>query len=239
MRRYATPLIPLCLLAATAGMGCQDLYTTSVGAFMAREEFSLPAALSVADAADIAAQAKENDDPALANALVQNLTTQVGTTITATNTKMAALAAGSAVVASGSSGAVMTALDSFIETGSAPTGTALAAIVKTIQAGSSASVLNAVAYLDPGRTGGGVDPAAASTTLGTTDYVLAAVILAASALPAGVTDPANMSDPELATFHGDARVEAAGRIVTAASALASAKERDLLDQFAAMLRIPT
>ncbi len=239
MRRFATPLIPLFLLAVATGMGCQDLYTTSMGAFLARDELSLPAALSVADATELAAAAKENDDPALASALVENLTTQVGATVTAANTKLAALAAGSAVVASGTSGAVMTALDSFLETGEAPTGTVLADIVEAIQAGSSASVLEAVVYLDPGRVGGGVDPAAVSDTLGTTDYMLAAVILAASALPAGVTDPSAMTEAEITTFQADPDVVAAARIVAAASALASAEEQDLLDQFAAMLNIPT
>jgi len=234
MRRFAIPAV---ILAASAAMGCQQLFTTSLGEPLAREELSLPSTLSQAQAADLAAQAKANDDAKLAGALVSSLTAQVGGTVTEANAPLAAAAASSAIVASGAAGTVMSALDSFIESGEAPTGADLAELVTSIQAGASASVLAAIGYLD--TTGGISDPSIVSGTLSATDYALGAIILAASALPDGVTDPSAMTSEQLATFQDSAEVQSASRIIAAASTIASEGAQDLLDQFAGMLEVPT
>lgn len=234
MRRSAGLVI---LLAALACAGCQQVFTTSLGASLARQELSLPATLTTAQAADLAAQAKANEDPKLASALVENLNARIAGTVTADNAALAAAAASSAVVASGAAGVVMTALDSFVQSGTAPTGADLAALVTSIQAGATASVLTAISYLD--TTGGIADPSSVSATVSATDYAIAAVVLAASALPAGVTDPTTMTADQLTAFQATPEVESASRIIAAAATIASADAKSLLDQFASMIQLPT
>lgn len=215
MRRFATPI--LLLLAAAALAGCQQVFTTSIGTIVARESVVLPATLSAAEAAELAARAKSNEDTELASALVSTLTAQVGSTVTAANASLAASAASSAVVASGAGSVVMTALDSFLGEGVAPTGQAVIDIVTAIQDGVTPGILDALMYLDPAT--GIADPSSVSGTVNATDYAMAAIVLAVNALPAGFEDPSTLSGADLTNYRADPDVVVALALIDAAEAL--------------------
>jgi hypothetical protein len=97
-------------------------------------------------------------------------------------------------------------------------------------------VLAAIAYLDPAV----LDPGTVDTTVvSATDYVLGAIVLAASALPAGVTDPTDsgqLSGQDLIDYQNSAQVQQALSIIDGAAAIVTAQGGDpamidLLTQF--------
>jgi hypothetical protein len=238
MRRLAfPPALAIVLAFALASSGCQQLFTTSLGAALARDEIPIPSTLSVTDAADLAAQAQANQDTKLATALVASLNDQIAGDVAA-NTGLAAAAASAAVVASNAGSSVLEALDSFM-TGGTPDSATISALVAEIQAGATADVITALKYLDP--TTGIADSASVSGTVGATDYAIAAIVLAASALPAGM-DPTTLSDattPTLSEFRADPDVVIALSIIDEAANLATdAASQDLLNQLSEMMIPP-
>ena len=240
MRRPAVaPALFLVLACALVSSGCQQFFTTSLAASLARPTISVPATLSAAEAAELAAEAQANQDTTLAIALVASLNDQIaaaGAGAVAANPALAAAAASAAVVASGAGSSIIEALDDFIAEGT-PDSATVSALVTEIQTGATADVLTALAYLDPAT---GMDAASVSGTVGPTDYAIAAIVLAASALPAGVTDPSTMDQAQLDAFHADPAVVAAQNIVAEAKTVATDQaSQELLDQLASLLQVPT
>jgi hypothetical protein len=222
-------------IVAAAGLpGCQQLFTTSLAESLARDKVTLPDTLTTTQATDLAAEAKANDDTKLATAVVDTLVAQV--TDPAAQTELAAAAASSAVTASGASAAVMDAFNTAMESGDM-TSIDTAALLAAIQAGATDNVVEALTYLDPAT--GIADPAALTgTDLGATDYLIAAVVIASSALPAGA-DPENLTPAELTAFQATPEYAAAVNILGEATALVDpgSPSADLLSQFSGMFSI--
>lgn len=180
-------------------VGCQQLFTTSLGSSLARTKLTIPTTLTPAQAADLAAQAKDN--PALATALVSSLVVQIAaTTDPATKTALQGSAASAAIVASGTS-AALTGLITDFASGTTPTDpTAITSLLATIKAGGTPDVITALSYLNPAT--GIADPAASG--LGATEYAIAAIVIAASVIPPGATlgtfDPGTLSPADHGTF---------------------------------------
>jgi hypothetical protein len=188
MRSPASALSVLLAAIVLAGglSSCQQLFTTSLAKSLARGSISLPSDLSAGDAADLAKQAKDNNDTKLANALVDNLVAQIGVPPDAAAlASLGPSAASAAITASGMSSALTGMLSSL--SGGDASGTSAQSridLVTTVQAGSSADVLAALDYLTA------MTPAA--TGLSATDYVIAAAIVAASFVTPG-DDPTTAS----------------------------------------------
>lgn len=179
-------------------VGCQQLFTTSLGSSLARTKLTIPTTLTPAQAADLAAQAKDN--PALATALVSSLVVQIAaTTDPATKTALQGSAASAAIVASGTS-AALTGLITDFASGTPTDPTTLTSLLATIKAGGTPDVITALSYLNPAT--GIADPAASG--LGATEYAIAAIVIAASVIPPGATlgtfDPGTLSPADHGTF---------------------------------------
>jgi len=217
------------LLATTGLPGCQQLFTTSLAEPLARDSISLPDTLTSEQAADLAQQAQDSDNVALATALVDTLTNQI--TDPSTQTELAAAAASAAIVASGASDALLDAFADVLASGDTSTVDA-AALLATIQAGSTADVLTALGYLEALSDPSSIE----GTELNATDYVIAAIIVAASALPAG-TDPVN---DDLSGYTGSAQYTSAAAMVATALTMvdSGSASEDLLNNLASLLQIP-
>jgi hypothetical protein len=178
IRSPASALLAAALLAIGLA-GCQQLFTTSLAASLARDSISLPSDLSPSQAADLAKQAKDNDDTKLATALVSTLVAEIPSTTNPKDKKdLEASAAEAAIVASGTSGA-LTDLISAYANGTTPTTQSLIDLVATIKAGATPDVVTALSYLDTGLTA--ADAKAAG--LQATDLAIAAVIIASTVIP--------------------------------------------------------
>ena len=172
-------------LLASGLSGCQQLFTTTLAASLARSSLPIPSNLTPAQAEALAKKAKDN--PKLAETLVTSLVSQIAsTTDPATKAALEATAASTAVVASGASAAI-TSLVSTYANGTTPDAGTLYALLATIQDGTSGADVTALKYLDPTNLTSAEVTAAG---LGPTDLAVAAVVLAASAIPAGT----NLSD---------------------------------------------
>jgi hypothetical protein len=144
----------------------------------------------------------------------------------AAHPELAAAAAGAAVVASGTSDALMQSLSDFMD-GGTPDASDL---LSTILEGASADVVQALSYLESIPTA-----TAEAGGLGVTDYVIAAVVIAARGLDSvGVTDP---STDDLSAFLGTAEYGIAFAILEDARSLveAGSSSADMLDQLSAMM----
>jgi hypothetical protein len=167
------------LTLATGLAGCQQLFTTSLAKSLARNSISLPSDLSAGDAADLAKQAKENNDTKLANALVDNLVAQIGAPPDAAALAALGPSAASAAITASGMGSALTGMFSTLSGGNASgiSSQSMIDLVTKVQASSSANVLTVLDYLST------MSPAA--TGLSATDYVIAAAIVAASCVPPG------------------------------------------------------
>jgi len=201
--------------AALLLTGCQQLFTTSLAAAFARKSIPIPSNLSSSQAADLAAQAKTNQDTQLAAALVSSLNTEIAnTTDPATLASLKQSAVEAAVVASGAGSAVLTALSAFAA-GTSPSPSQISSIVSQLKAGTTASILTALAYL-PSLNTATVD----QTAVNQTDYVLAAAIIAASIIPANVDPYTYIQGPS--SYASDLSATQAPAIITAAQTLPGA-----------------
>jgi len=217
------------LVLGTALSGCQQLFTTSLAKPLARDKIALPDTLTANQAADLAQQAKDNNDPTLAAAVVDTLVDQV--TDPSVQTELAAAAASAAITASGTSAAVLGAFSEAMEGGTIDA----AALLAEIQAGATADVLAALSFLDP--SSGIPDPSALEgTELEATDYLIAAVIIAASVLPPG-TDPETV--PDWSVYQSTPQYISAANILGEAISLVEpgSTAYDLLDQLSSMFEI--
>jgi hypothetical protein len=217
MRRYAALSFLAASFLALCLTGCQQLFTTSLASFLARKDLPIPSTLSTADAATLAAQAKDNNDTKLAAALVSSLEAQIAaTTDPATKASLQATAAGAAVTASGAGTALSGLLSAVAsgDTASISADTAASALA-AIQAGATSSVVSALTYLDP-TTGLSADQSGASAST----YLLAAIVVASTAIPSGTTDPSSVDTSSLSAEQ-QASLKTASNLLEQAQALSS------------------
>ena len=211
----------LLALAASGFVGCQQFFTTSLASSLARTSLPIPSNLSASQAADLASQAKNNQDTKLASALVASLVTQIAATSDpAAKAGLQTSAATAAIIASGTSTALTGLITTFGTTGTFPTDAAsLTSLLTQIQAGSSGSgVVEALSYLDPAAAGGGISAAQAEAAgLGATDLAVAAVVIVASVLPPGAD--LTTFDFNTLSVADQAKVTTAQNIITEASTL--------------------
>jgi hypothetical protein len=194
-------------IASASLVGCQELFTTSLASSLARDSFVIPDTLTTDQAADLAAQAKANDDAKLAAALVASLLEQIEqTTDPAEKAKLEAIVAGAAVTASGASGAV-TDIIAAATSEEGVTEAELTAFAEEVKAGASEEIVSALSYLDPET---GLDPSESGLTA--TEYLIAAVVIASS-----VTVP---EDGSSYSAEDTTKLESAERILEAAVELA-------------------
>jgi hypothetical protein len=226
-----TGLALAAVLAAAALSGCQQLFTTSLAAPLARDTVTLPKTLTTAEAADLAAQAKAEDDPKLAAAVVDRLVDQV--TDPSTQIELAAAAASAAVTASGASAAVLGAVTEAMKSGDMDS-LDTAQLLADIQEGATADVVAALGFLNPD---GGIDDlgSVTGTDLGATDCLIAAIVIAASVLPAGA-DPANLTAQQQDDFENSDEFGIAANILNEAKKMveAGSQAEELLNQFSSM-----
>ena len=200
---FALLAIPLLLT------GCQQLFTTSLASSLARDSYTIPANISNEDAAALLA------DPELTPAALTSLLGVLNDQAEAGDSGAAALAAEAAVGASGVSGTVTSAITEALNTGTVDT----ASLVSALVSGASSEVVSGLSRLS--------DPnVLAAADLSPTELVVAAALLAASALPPGVTNPSDLSgtNPGDSLYdyqHNPDVVLAASLITTAGTDLSS------------------
>jgi|GEM_PF-2485182 hypothetical protein len=213
--RFLSVAVSAAVLAAALS-GCQQLFTTSLATALARSSIPVPTNLTPSQAAALAAQAAANQDTTLAAALVSSLETEIAaTTDPATKQALQASAAGSAVVASGV-GAAVTSLLSSLSSNSGSLGTISQATVTnlmaSVTAGATPGVVAALSYLDPSSGIPGTPP----SSLTATDYAIAAIVVASSALP---PDPTTMTPAQVTTFQATPAAQSAQRILNQGATL--------------------
>lgn len=234
---YFLPAVAfLAAILVTDLEGCQQLFTTSLATALARSSIPIPSNLSTGQAADLAAQAKANQDTALATALVSSLVAEINsTTDPATKASLEASAASAAIVASGVGTSLTTLVNSYETTNTIDTST-LSSLLTTVQAGATPNVVTALSYIgnNPSFT---ANPA--SSGLGATDLAIAAVVVAASVIPPG-TNPSTVNLSTLPSAD-QPQVTTAKNLITAAATLAGSDPAatSLLNQISGSFSLPT
>ncbi len=198
MRRPAfCPLFVACAVLAT---GCQQLFTTSLGSWAAREAPPLPASLTQADATRYAELALTNRDTKLAAALMPALNALVAEN--SGDPQLLAAAAATAGVATGLDDALATALNvvglqaltSSDGLTSEQTDALAAALASVSVSEDAASIFGALA------TANASDLAAAGATAGTFVVAAAALLIDAAGGQEGIKkllDAATDNDPSI------------------------------------------
>ncbi|MBN1241604.1 MAG: hypothetical protein JXA15_02730 [Spirochaetales bacterium] len=229
MKRAARILVPLFALLALGS--CQQLFTTSLGAWAARD-LSIPADLSAADTLDYAGQAVGNGDAELAEALLPALVENID------EPGVLEAAADVLVFATGADGAIDEAtlvLLEVMESGVAPTQDQIdeitAAIAAIAVSADAMTIMQAMA----------ADP----SSLTPDQLALAGIILIASiADDAVIADALANDDPSAidAAVTGDPAYDTAYALVAAAAAAApgdGSSIADLLANFIGSMPTPT
>lgn len=162
--------------AAIALTSCQQLFTTSLAGFLARDSYTVPADLSVADASSLLAEAKANGDADLAAALVAPLVTAMDNATTTAAYDEAASAALEAVILASEVGPVVTtaalaALDALESGGSVDMGSVLESVASVSLTDAEVAALVAIAADPP-------------TDMPATDAITAALALVGDSLEA-------------------------------------------------------
>ncbi len=214
-----SPLGALILAAAvlaTGLAGCQQLFTTSLASALARSSIPIPSNLTPSQAAALAAQAAANQDTKLAGALMASLETEIAsTTDPGTKAALEGSAASAAIVASGVGTDVANLLSS-LSAGSGNLGTisqaTITSLMAAITAGATPGVVTGLSYLDPAT--GSTTPA--TTGLTATDYAIAAIVVASSALP---PDPSTMTPAQVTAFQATPAAQSAQRILAQGTSL--------------------
>jgi hypothetical protein len=215
MRRHHRVFLVLAL--ALCAVGCQALFTTSLAVKLARDPsaITIPATISTADATAILQT--PNVSPAVLTNLLTVLNTQADLPNATTETKV--LAVQTALAASNVSATVTAPLMSVATTalaGGTVSGESITTIVTSLQA--SAAVSGVVDNLK--RIDDPVVLAQVTQDMSPTDLMMSALVLATSALPAGVTNPSDtsqMSSAQLSAFQADPAVVLASSLVKSAS----------------------
>jgi len=219
--RRKTAGIPVLLLAIATLSGCQAFFTTSLGSSLARDTITVPADISNAEAAAILA-----GEPS--DAMLESLLAVLNDQAAAGDTGAATLAAEAAISVSGASETIMSTVSEVIATSTPPTD--ISALVAALQSGAAATgVVPALDRLSDPEVRSGLEP---------TELIVAAVLLATSALDAhgvDVSDPASPTG-DLANYKLDPAVTLALQLAQdAAAALpagsAGASMADMLASF--------
>lgn len=237
MRRAIPYLAVLCL--CVAAMGCQKLFTTSLGTKFVRPAASIPDTISAAAASQVLAS---TDDPAVLTNLLDALNTQAATG----SAEVQALAAEAALGASDVSTEITNLLLDSLGSGTPPSGEDISALVTDLIAGAGVG-------LDVGAHSGvvsallllGNEATLVAADMSSTELVVSALILAADALnevSPGTTDLSALTAEEQAAIGEDIAATQQG---TVALALLSAAQDDVtspelkaqLDALALMLGI--
>lgn len=230
-------VLPIALLLILGLSACQALFTTSLGTALARKTITIPADISASDAKDILAS---DPSPEACASLLDVLNAQTG----ATSAGLAVDAAIGATDLSTTVGdpivnAAMSAL-----AGGSPSSADISALVTSLQdVAGNAAVLTAFTNLNSTTSPGTADAAVlAASGMSPTNMVLVALVVASSALPAGVdpTSSAFTSSPAFTTFQNSDEAKLAKDLVTKAGAdiVASGGSSALADALKAALNLP-
>jgi len=191
-KRYAAALTALALLSF-ASYSCQRIFTTSLAPFLARDGYTIPSNLSVADAAYLLSQSQ--GDPALAAALVTPLynAASAATPGTAAYNEAAMLLAQAVTESSGIGPAITTlAVFSMI---TSPTAQEIADATNAILAVSlNALEISALALIEANPPSD-YTPAMA--------YTAAAALVAQALSTVGVTDINGLTGPQEIALAGN------------------------------------
>jgi hypothetical protein len=238
MRRYAFAIV--CTVACLSICSCQKLFTYSLASYLARPSVSVTGTLSTSQASDLAAQAKENNDSALAAAVVSSLVAQISSSTidAATKTSLEASAASAAITASGASSSLTEVIGS-VSSGdvSGLTGDTIQTLLTSIQSGASQDgVIEALSYLDTSASG----LESSSTGLSATEYAIAAIVVAASVLPSNADELASFNVDTL-SVEDKATLATASAIASVASTMLAAdgstQSQEYLDQLIAQFKL--
>jgi hypothetical protein len=201
----------LVLAAALALSGCQGFFTTSLASFLARSSYNIPSNISNAEAAALIAA--NPNDPKLLASLMAVLNAQAAASVPGAK----ALAAAAAVGASGVSTTVAGDLTTAINGGGTPSADSIAAMVKTLQDAEVATPGIVTALSGLGNAGTLNAATLTASGLQPTQVVVAAMLLAANALPPGTTDPSSLSGEALTNFQNNSNVILAVQLVNSAA----------------------
>jgi hypothetical protein len=202
MRSLRPSLIAILVISLPL-MGCQKLFTTSLAEGLTRTNYPIPANISNADAASLLS------DSSLPSAALASLLAVLNDQAAAGDPGAAALAAKAAVGASGVTSTIMPTLAS-IAIGGSLSSSDISSLVSTIQAGANSEVVDGLM-----RLRSGTDDIAAND-LNPTQLIVAATLLAASALDPGV-NPADLSPTDLSAYQTDPKVTLAADLVAEAT----------------------
>jgi len=203
--RSLRPSVFAILVLSFPLMGCQKIFTTSLAEGLARDNYTISANISNDAAANII------DDPNTSSAVLSNLLAVLNDQATTGDSGAAALAAEAAVGASGVTTSLMPVLTELAHTKTPPDAASTATILSTLATGASPEVVEGLLRLS--------DPATlAAANLEPTDLVFAAALLAASALPDGVSNPADLSGTDLDNYRTSPAVQLAITLAGDASA---------------------
>jgi hypothetical protein len=219
MRRYTTAFAAILAALLVVGLaGCQELFTTSLGKSLARDTYDIPSDLTPAEAAELAEEAQ--NDPKLAAALVDALNEEIkGESDPEVRAALEGSAASAAIAASGASDDIVAILPD-VAAGDTPSADTLVDLVEKIKDSATPSIVTALSYLDPESPGGLTADQAKAAGLDATDLAVAALILAASAVPSGVDPDTIKDDPAaLAAYQASPEVQAAQRILAEAQSM--------------------
>ena len=196
---------------ALASAGCQKIFTTTLAPDLVRTSITIPATISNTEASALISSS--DTSTAALTSLLTVLNEQVTAGDATPETK--ALAVEAALGASDVASTVTTpilAAATTVASGGTVTSATITSIVSALQdATSTTGVSTAMGRLS--------DPAvltAAAADMSSTQLVITALVVAAAALPTGVTDPTAMTDAQKDTYQGSAEITLAKEIVAAA-----------------------
>lgn len=214
-------VLPIALILTLGLSACQALFTTSLGTALVRKTITIPADISASDAKDILAS---DPSPEACASLLDVLNAQTG-----------ASSAGLAVDAAIGASELSTTLGSSVGDAAAALISGGAAdfsgILTSLRSvGSDAAVLTAFQGLGSGSS---VDAdVIAAAGLSATDLALVALVIAAQAIPAGITDPTALTGTALTDFQATPQAQLAVALLgEAAAGLTDSTYLDLLSGF--------
>jgi hypothetical protein len=220
-KRYAAALMALALLSL-ASSSCQRIFTSSLAPFLARDGYTIPSNLSVADAAELLSLYP--GDPEIASALVTPLynAASAATPGTAAYDEAAMLLAQAVTDASGIGPAITTL--AVFSTITGPTAEEIAEATNAVLAVSlNAAEISALALIE-------ADPPSNYTPA--MAYTAAAALAAQALSDIGVTDINSLTGPQEIALAGNLEYQLALDFVTLAGSLGSTSGLDYeLGQF--------
>ncbi len=219
-KRYAAALIALALLSL-ASSSCQRIFTTSLAPFLARDGYTIPSDLSVADAAYLLSQSQ--GDPDLAAALVTPLynAASAATPGTAAYDEAATLLAQAVIQASDINNGIGIVLNTIPLDGSTTQAELDAAFGAFSGVDISSEELTSLELIMTNSSPSGSLSAAEA-------YTIAAALIASAANDAGVSDPTAITGPQQALLDADPAYSLAFDFLTLAGAIETATSSETM-----------